>query len=188
MSQNRFTFGLILISLSAAFSASTQSTENSCIDCHQQSDFYAQYPKLHEYYQQYLVSTHKQAGVTCENCHGGNASADSAMQAHAGVLPMSDKDSTVHYQRQPETCGQCHSDKKSQFVQSKHYVAELNYYQKSFRKAFVNFYGNIEEYAVLALLPSYLERTDSSLVYMVADFIKQSSHPKSSFYLDNLNI
>jgi len=123
MSRNRFTFGFILISLSLALSVSSQPVENGCISCHQKSDFYAQYPKLHEYYQQFLVSPHKKAGVTCDHCHGGDASASSATQAHVGVLPMSDKDSTVHYQKQPETCGQCHSDKQSQFVQSKHYAA-----------------------------------------------------------------
>ena len=126
MLRNRFTFGFVLISLSAAFSTSTQSAENGCIGCHQQSDFYAQYPKLHEYYQQYLVSPHKQAGVTCDDCHGGNANADSAKNAHVGVLPMSDKNSTVHYQKQPQTCGQCHNDKRAQFVQSKHYAALMD--------------------------------------------------------------
>lgn len=123
MSRNRFTFGFVLISLSVAFSVSTQSAENGCISCHQQADFYAQYPKLHEYYQQYQVSPHKKAGVTCDDCHGGDAGADSAQKAHVGVLPMSDKSSTVHYQKQPDTCGQCHSDKRAQFVQSKHYAA-----------------------------------------------------------------
>ena len=81
MSRNRFTFGLILISLSMTLSVSTQSAENSCVSCHQQTDFYAKYPKLHEYYEQYLVSPHKQAGVTCDNCHGGNASAASPEKA-----------------------------------------------------------------------------------------------------------
>lgn len=126
MSRNRSRIGLILISLSVAISVSALSAENGCISCHQQSDFYAQYPKLHEYYQQYLVSPHKQAGVTCDDCHGGNANATSAKKAHVGVLPMSDKNSTVHYQKQPETCGQCHSDKRAQFIQSKHYAALMD--------------------------------------------------------------
>jgi len=126
MSRSRFTLGFVLIFLSPVFSVSTQSAENGCISCHQQSDFYAQYPKLHEYYQQYLESPHKQAGVTCDDCHGGNASANSAQQAHDGVLPMSDDNSTVHYQQQPETCGQCHQDKRRQFVQSKHYAALMD--------------------------------------------------------------
>jgi len=126
MSRNRFTFGLILMSLSAALSVSTQSAENGCISCHQQPDFYAQYPKLHEYYQQYLVSPHQQAGVTCDDCHGGNASAKSVEKAHVGVLPMSDRNSAVHYQKQPETCGQCHGDKRRQFLKSKHYAALMD--------------------------------------------------------------
>lgn len=68
---------------------------------------------------------------------------------------------------------------------SRHFIADLDLYKTSFRKGFEKFYGNIGEYCVLALLPSYLERQDSSLVYMVQDFIHRSGHPKSGFYLDN---
>jgi hypothetical protein len=53
---------------------------------------------------------------------------------------------------------------------------------KSYRKGFSEFYGDIENYVVLALLPSYLER-EGSLIYMV-DLI-QSTHPESGFYLHN---
>jgi hypothetical protein len=123
MSRNRFTFGSILIALFVAPSVNAQPAENGCIDCHQQSEFFAQYPKLHEYYQQYLVSPHKQAGVTCDHCHGGNASSDSADSAHSGVLPMNNADSTLHYQKQPDTCGKCHRANRNQFVQSKHFAA-----------------------------------------------------------------
>jgi hypothetical protein len=70
-------------------------------------------------------------------------------------------------------------------VTSKHHVTELSIYEKSFRKGFDNFYGNIEEYTVLALLPSYLEREGSSLIYMVDDLIKHSKKPNSGFYLNN---
>ncbi len=66
---------------------------------------------------------------------------------------------------------------------SKHLVTDLSFYEASFRKAFSHFYGNIEDYAVLALLPSYLEREGSSLIYMVEDFIESSNHPDSGFYL-----
>ena len=71
-------------------------------------------------------------------------------------------------------------------VVSQHHVADLNLYKTSFQKGFAHFYGNIEDYAVLALLPSYLERDGSSLVYMVEDMIQESKHPKSGFYLDDL--
>lgn len=70
-------------------------------------------------------------------------------------------------------------------VTSRHLVTDLNYYEQSFRKAFSQFYGNIEDYAVLALLPSYLQREGSSLIYMVDDLIQASNNPDSGFYLNN---
>ncbi|NCP46655.1 MAG: acyl transferase, partial [Flavobacteriales bacterium] len=54
---------------------------------------------------------------------------------------------------------------------SKHFVKAIELYEISFTKAFQQFYGNIEDYCVLALLPSYLEREGSSLVYMVEQLI-----------------
>ena len=69
---------------------------------------------------------------------------------------------------------------------SQHLVADLSLYEYSFRTAFETFYGTIENYRVLALLPSYLEREGSSLIYMCEDFIKRSKHPQSGFYLNNL--
>nr|WP_197077380.1 acyl transferase [Lacinutrix sp. Hel_I_90] len=70
---------------------------------------------------------------------------------------------------------------------SKHHVTNLKIYENSFKKAFNHFYGAIEDAVVLALLPSYLERDGSSLIYMVDALIKTSQHPESGFYLDNLD-
>ncbi len=70
-------------------------------------------------------------------------------------------------------------------ITSKHHVTDIKLYEKSFRKGFQQFYGDIKGYAVLGLLPSYLERDGSSLIYMVNDLIKRSEHPKSGFYLNN---
>jgi phenylacetate-coenzyme A ligase PaaK-like adenylate-forming protein len=72
-------------------------------------------------------------------------------------------------------------------ITSKHYVTDLNIYEQSFRQGFHNFYGNINDYVILALLPNYLERQGSSLIYMVNDMIEQSNHPGSGFYLNNLD-
>ena len=69
---------------------------------------------------------------------------------------------------------------------SKHQVTNLSIYEESYLKGFTHFYGNIEDYVVLALLPSYLERDGSSLIYMVDDLIQKSKHPESGFYLNNL--
>ena len=67
---------------------------------------------------------------------------------------------------------------------SKHYIADLELYRKSFRSTFQQFYGDADKYCILALLPSYLERMDSSLVYMVNDLISASKNPHSGFYLN----
>ncbi|HHT9020426.1 TPA: acyl transferase [Flavobacterium psychrophilum] len=70
-------------------------------------------------------------------------------------------------------------------VTSKHLVTNVSLYEESYRNAFSHFYGNIEDYVVLALLPSYLEREGSSLIYMVDDLIKLSNNAHSGFYLHN---
>ncbi|MEO0571452.1 MAG: acyl transferase [Bacteroidota bacterium] len=70
---------------------------------------------------------------------------------------------------------------------SKHHVLDLPLYEESFLRAFELFYGPITDYCILALLPSYLERKGSSLIYMADTLIKTSNHPKSGFYLANLN-
>jgi len=72
-------------------------------------------------------------------------------------------------------------------TQSKHYITDVSIYEDSFTKGFENLYGAIEDYTVLALLPSYLERDGSSLIYMTNNFIEKSKKPKSGFYLNNLN-
>lgn len=71
--------------------------------------------------------------------------------------------------------------------QSKHYVKELALYEKSFQKAFCQTYGDISDYCILALLPSYMEREGSSLIYMVEHLINKSGHSKSGFYLHHQN-
>ena len=71
-------------------------------------------------------------------------------------------------------------------ITSKHLVTDVALYEESFRKGFSEFYGTIEDYVVLALLPSYLEREGSSLIYMVDDLLKQSKHPKSGYFLHDL--
>jgi len=71
--------------------------------------------------------------------------------------------------------------------QSRHYVTDISLYEESFQKGFQQFYGNIEDYTILALLPSYLERNGSSLIFMVNNLIENSRKAKSGFYLDNLD-
>ncbi|HEX7414256.1 MAG TPA: acyl transferase [Bacteroidia bacterium] len=68
---------------------------------------------------------------------------------------------------------------------SYHYVNDIALYERSFMQCFNQFFGRVTDYCVLALLPSYLERADSSLVYMTQKLIDESKHPQSGFYLED---
>lgn len=68
---------------------------------------------------------------------------------------------------------------------SKHYVNDIAVYEESFLKGFELFYGKPKDYCILALLPGYLERSGSSLVYMFDRLIKLSADINSGFFLHN---
>ena len=69
-------------------------------------------------------------------------------------------------------------------ITSSHLIADVHIYEDSFNNSFQLFYGPINDYCVIALLPAYLEREGSSLVYMFEHLIKNSNHPQSGFYLN----
>jgi hypothetical protein len=78
----------------------------------------------------------------------------------------------------------------TQDILSKHFVKDLKVYEQSFMQCFEQFYGSPKDYCILGLLPNYLERQHSSLVYMTDQLIKVSANTKSGFYLydfENLN-
>ncbi len=90
-----------------------------------------------------------------------------------------DPGKTVEWQKEFWSSGTTNS------LRSKHYVKDLSWYEESFMKGFERFYGNPRDYAILALLPSYMENPHSSIIYMVDHLIKASGHPRSTFYLDD---
>ncbi|HEY6063137.1 MAG TPA: acyl transferase [Chitinophagaceae bacterium] len=69
-------------------------------------------------------------------------------------------------------------------INSRHLLKDLSLYEESFSRGFEFFYGMLNEWCIIGLLPSYLERKNSSLVYMVDKLIDLSEHPQSGFYLD----
>jgi phenylacetate-coenzyme A ligase PaaK-like adenylate-forming protein len=71
----------------------------------------------------------------------------------------------------------------TQLIKSRHFIKDLELYKKSFSKTFELFYGPIDEWCILGLLPSYTERKNASLLIMVDELIKKSLHPLSGFYL-----
>ncbi len=72
-------------------------------------------------------------------------------------------------------------------VESKHFVADLALYENSFRTCFNLFYGPVSDYCILALLPSYLDKTGSSLIYMANTLIKDCKHKSGGFYKNNFS-
>lgn len=73
----------------------------------------------------------------------------------------------------------------SGMIPSRHEVYQLSIYEQSFLRCFEQFYGSPKEYLILGLLPSYLEREGSSLIYMVDHLIQSSGFSESGFYLDD---
>jgi hypothetical protein len=107
----------ILLTLAASAAA------NSCIGCHSDADFYARFPRLYNYYQDWIESPHSQAGVTCDECHSGDPDGAEIASAHKGMFPVNNSRSSLYFSRQPATCGACHADKQAEFEQSKHFGA-----------------------------------------------------------------
>ena len=68
---------------------------------------------------------------------------------------------------------------------SKHFIADEKLYQESIKKSFEKFIGKPEDFIFLGLLPNYLERQNSSLVYMVDYLIKKSGKPENGYFLYN---
>jgi hypothetical protein len=84
--------------------------------------------------------------------------------------------------------GQCdlffESSGTSQAAKSRHYVKDIGVYVESFTKGFHHFYGDVKEWCIIGLLPSYLQQQHSSLVKMVDELVKQSANVQSGFYMD----
>ena len=68
---------------------------------------------------------------------------------------------------------------------SSHHIHRLEQYRKSFLKGFEYFYGPVQDYCLLALLPGYADNPDSSLIYMVQELIREGGHPDSGFFLED---
>tara|TARA_B100000965_G_scaffold177219_2_gene147879 strand:- start:17640 stop:18614 length:975 start_codon:yes stop_codon:yes gene_type:complete len=76
-----------------------------------------------------------------------------------------------------------YSSGTSKKIRSKHYISRIELYEKSFLTNFIHNYGKPEEYNIIGLLPSYLENSNSSLIYMVEKLIKFSKSNNSGFYM-----
>jgi hypothetical protein len=116
-----YTIGTALVAL--LLCCEVPAAGNGCMDCHSNPDFYARFPKLYHYYQDWIDSPHNKNGVTCDDCHGGNPAATTAAAAHEGIFPVGNPKSSLYFSQQPVTCGTCHREKRKEFEQSKHFLA-----------------------------------------------------------------
>lgn len=126
-----------------------------------------------------------------QNCHVYKAFCDALNCNPPGVTKLEDipfmpvnlfrKHKVYCSPKSPELC--FHSSTTTGSVPSKHFVADSEIYDISVEHCFRLFFGDTRKYCFLALLPGYLERENSSLVYMVKRLMKLSANEKNGFYL-----
>ena len=112
---------LALILLTPPDGAAADSDEDSCTGCHRDPGFLVTNKKLHDYFQQWDTSIHKQEGVGCVACHGGDPKAATKQEAHGDGVASSDPSSGIYYKNVHETCGRCHQEILEGFRESDHF-------------------------------------------------------------------
>ena len=93
-------------------------SQNHCVICHSQI---IEPITLSNRYFEWHSSVHKDTGVSCEKCHGGDAAAVDKAKAHVGILPSMNQQSSIHFRNLATTCKACHQGVVNMFVESKHY-------------------------------------------------------------------
>lgn len=100
------------------FSAGGAAAENGCVVCHQKQK---EASRAGHNFSDWKQSPHAARGIACEACHGGNPGTTDPVKAHQGVVPSTDKKSSVYFQNVAETCGKCHPAEYEEFRKSAHY-------------------------------------------------------------------
>jgi hypothetical protein len=101
--------------------ATGEEKRDSCVDCHSDPDLFVTNRKLFDYFERWTSSIHKEEGVTCSDCHGGNPEIKDKRGAHAAELGEANPASAVNFQNIPDTCGDCHEEILSGFRKSAHF-------------------------------------------------------------------
>ena len=106
----------------ASGSGSATAQTNMCVDCHRRVETMRAFPVwARDQITHWYGAVHGRMGVTCEQCHGGDARAVDKDEAHQGVVSPRNPRSPLSYRNVPELCGKCHGDVYRQFTQSSHY-------------------------------------------------------------------
>ena len=113
---------LVLVAWPVGAQAPARPQVDSCSACHSDSKFFVQNKKLYDYFQSWKDSIHKQEGVTCADCHGGNPKAKTKEAAHGNeALRSSDASSPINYRNIPATCAKCHRKIYEEYRESEHF-------------------------------------------------------------------
>ena len=118
--------GLALIVLSALVLAPPVATaasqeSDSCVSCHSSRDLMVTNRKLYDYFQEWTSSVHKQEGVACVDCHGGDSEVSDKERSHGKDLGESEAESAVNFRNIAATCGDCHDEIYEGFRKSAHF-------------------------------------------------------------------
>jgi len=100
--------------------AAAPPAKDSCADCHADPEFLVTNKKLYDYFQDWSDSVHRQEGVTCDDCHGGDPTTSDKKKSHGKGVSEADPDSGIYYANVPETCGGCHDEILEGYVESHH--------------------------------------------------------------------
>jgi nitrate/TMAO reductase-like tetraheme cytochrome c subunit len=111
----------LLLAAPDAIAAAPSTGGNSCEDCHSNPDFLVTNKKLYAYYAEWSNSVHRQEGVECDDCHGGDATSSDEAASHGDGVGAADPRSGVYYKNIVETCGTCHEDVLEGFRKSTHF-------------------------------------------------------------------
>jgi len=95
---------------------------DQCVSCHSDATWAVKNKKLFDYFQQWQGSVHGLNGVSCVDCHGGNAKAHTKEAAHGGVLGENNPKSAIYFGNIPKLCGGCHQDIYRAFSHSRHFA------------------------------------------------------------------
>jgi nitrate/TMAO reductase-like tetraheme cytochrome c subunit len=112
---------LLLLALIPSNGSSADEAKDSCVACHSQASFLVTNKKLYEYFQRWSASIHKQEGVTCVDCHGGDPESAEKEKAHGADLGAAKPNSPVNFRNVSRTCGRCHEDIYQRFRESEHF-------------------------------------------------------------------
>jgi len=117
---------LVLCAAPWGSASAVEAASDSCIACHSDSELMVTNKKLYDYFLRWGSSIHKQEGVSCSDCHGGNPAIADKQGAHGGDLSGAEVKSAVNFRNIPDTCGGCHEEIFDGFRKSDHFEVVAN--------------------------------------------------------------